>query len=646
MVEDNVPHPSTPGPPSAAQRAPGGVDNSRTKQHSPASPAGSRTPGASTGAQPRRRFSFETLLYYLTFGLEGRKKVSDKQAATTSQTPKLDSTREVIETVVFVVVLVLLLKSFVAEAFVIPTGSMAETLWGYQKVMRCPKCDHQYPVNCSQEVDPQDGITQYDQACTCPNCRWQITDMVETTTSLGPHGPQLERTPKYSSHTGDRVLVAKFLYDLPWKTPERLDVVVFKFPERPQVNYVPMNYIKRLVGKPGETLAIYYGKLYVLAPDKGPRYDDRDIKPEDLWKRQSMHEDEAQDLFVPGGPPFTIVRKPPDKILSMRRLVYDNDHPAKDLKDQPRWISPDQQHWSDMAAEHGFQHAAGTEPRLAWLRYRHVLRERGDNPQLITDFMGYNGWFGPQHQPPPEHWVGDLILECEVKLEKAAGQYVMELSRGTDRFRACWDLTSGTCTLRHIKRHLDAAAPADNAGDDIGSAATSLKTPGSYRLRFANVDNRLLVWVNRSLPFGEGVSFEPSSQPGPYTNDLQPASLGVTGTALQVRHLKLWRDTYYTKDPNRSSDYDLQSFDGPQDKIDWSDPATWKDLRNMKAKTLYIHPGHYLCMGDNSPESSDGRSWGQVPQRLLLGRALVVYYPFYFPVWPLDAPVNRIGAIE
>ena len=56
-----------------------------------------------------------------------------------------DGTREVIETIVFVVVLVLLLKTFLAEAFVIPTGSMAETLWGYQKLVSCPKCGEPEP---------------------------------------------------------------------------------------------------------------------------------------------------------------------------------------------------------------------------------------------------------------------------------------------------------------------------------------------------------------------------------------------------------------------------------------------------------------------------------------------------------------------
>ena len=64
-----------------------------------------------------------------------------------------DPFREVIETVVFVVVLVLLLKLFVTEAFVIPTGSMAETLYGYQKIITCAACGHEFPVNAHDEVE-------------------------------------------------------------------------------------------------------------------------------------------------------------------------------------------------------------------------------------------------------------------------------------------------------------------------------------------------------------------------------------------------------------------------------------------------------------------------------------------------------------
>src|SRR5947207_15102918 len=86
------------------------------------------------------------------------------------------SLRETVETVGFVVVLVLLLKTFVAEAFVIPTGSMATTLWGDQKLVECPQCSFEFPVNCSSEREPQERGGEPDPVvgCTCPNCRYRI----------------------------------------------------------------------------------------------------------------------------------------------------------------------------------------------------------------------------------------------------------------------------------------------------------------------------------------------------------------------------------------------------------------------------------------------------------------------------------------
>jgi signal peptidase I len=91
----------------------------------------------------------------------------------TTAEPK-DSFREVVETVVFVVVLVLLLKSFLAEAFVIPTGSMATTLYGYHRLVTCPQCGHQFAVNVSKEVEGEEGGRQPVTGCTCPNCRFHI----------------------------------------------------------------------------------------------------------------------------------------------------------------------------------------------------------------------------------------------------------------------------------------------------------------------------------------------------------------------------------------------------------------------------------------------------------------------------------------
>jgi signal peptidase I len=648
------------------------------------------------------------------------------QAETRSE---VSNTREIIETVVFVVVLVLMLKSFVAEAFVIPTGSMATTLWGYQKIVTCPKCGYEFPVNCSQEVDPQDGARpEVVRSCTCPNCRFTIPmaerKKVERRDQEGRRMESVEWVPlpQYSSNTGDRVLVGKFLYDLPWNSPDkhRLNVVVFKYPVEPQKKYTPMNYIKRLIGLPGETIAIYYGKLYVLPPEAGLRFDDSGVPPLERWRYENMHVSDPQaiDRFKRGE--FHILRKPPEVLLAQRRIVYDADHPVQ-VPDflkalvPARWSAADGSGWvSPPDRPTVFEARPGGAGAVSWLRYRNVTfwktyctllvrnspplrqwaRERflhdQDRPdivgdpseadlvaalehhylelqtgdkndslreaerdlvsangkrwaessefrrELITDFMGYNSFEPPSGPPPVPHWVGDLTVECDVKVDKPEGRFVLELSRGTDRFRAAFDLASGDCTLRRVKDYIKDEAPADDAGEVLATKPTDLKKPGTYHVRFANVDQRLLVWVDRSLPFGaEGQAYDPPHEPGPYPNDLQPASVGVRGAAVSVSKLQLWRDTYYTKMGRNGDVY-------PQG-VDYSDPHQWDALRggtDMDPMTLYVQPGHYLCLGDNSPHSSDGRAWGLVPERLMLGRALVVYYPF----WPLGE--QRIGPIH
>jgi signal peptidase I len=532
-----------------------------------------------------------------------------KSRGATSAVEIKDSLREVVETVVFVVVLVLLLKAFVAEAFVIPTGSMAETLYGYQKTVKCPKCDEEFPVNCSNEVNPQDGPPIPVLGCTCPVCRYQIDFRKER---IDP-----------SCSTGDRVLVAKFVYDFPkfnQDRPKRGQVVVFKYPERPQRNYEAMNYIKRLIGQPGETIAIREGKLYV---SNSLSYDDSGVPEKDLWRREYMHQDDPQahELFDKGQ--FRIVRKPPEEILAMRRIVFDNAHQARDLigKVPPRWAAEgSKDSWiPDKADEpRSFQHRARSDDEIAWLRYRHLIPSPdrlSARPELITDFMGYNTGtdhpFTDRSIPPPQNWVGDLMLECEVQADQSQGELVLELSKGVDRFRAHFDVGSGTCTLARV---------AGGREEKLETKDTPFRKPGKYRLRFANVDERLLVWVNSDLPFGDGVVYEPPHSRGPTeANDLQPASIGARGSAFTVSQVKLWRDTYYTVHVDRAADRE----------IDFSRPADWQVLADLPVKTMYVQPHHFLCLGDNSPASSDSRSWGVVPERLLLGRALAIYYPIW-----------------
>ena len=197
-------------------------------------------------------------------------------------------------------------------------------------------------------------------------------------------------------------------------------------------------------------------------------------------------------------------------------------------------------------------------------------------------------------------WVGDLILECEVDLP-AGSDVILELSKGPNRFQAKFG--NGQVSLARI----------GPKGPEFGNPTRSCKvSAGVHKLRFANVDCRLWVWVDDKLiNFGTEGDYSPA-EPTSYdpedkqkegwtrANDIEaPASIGARGPVAAIRNIKLFRDVYYTRSGGDQTGADI----------------------------FYVQPGHYLCLGDNSAQSSDSRKWGVVPDRLMLGKAVFVFWP-------------------
>lgn len=541
--------------------------------------------------------------------------------------PPRDAAREAVETVVFVVVLVLLLKLFVTEAFVIPTGSMAETLYGYQKVITCPKCGHEFPVNSHDEVEPNQvtGRKHKLVGYTCPNCRFP--------------GRADDLKPVPDNNTGDRVLVLKPIYHL--TSADRGDVVVFKYPEEPQQKQTAQNYIKRAQGFGGETVGIHRGDLYTTTAldypadakdtDGNPLYP-RPDDPNDLWKGNpargpdyryvnnakaaDLFEKSRQAGFPAGGGYFEIVRKPEDQLLADMRIVWDNDKQPKDIagKIAPRWY-PDPAGATAWKGDNPVQPTsfAHSGAGLDWLRYRHLVYPWGRpgeaaeaKPSFVDNFLGYNagvdrdpltGQESTRPNAAENYWVGDLILQCQAELGGPGAEVVLELSKGQNRFRAAFG--DGKVTLSSVGPN----------GREFGSRPCKVKGPGKYTLRFANVDCRLRVWVDDKLiDFGTEGDYPPGSTVPPGKEDSEgwteendvaaPAGIGAKGD-VTIRSIKLSRDIYYTRSSNDHARADL----------------------------YYVHPGHYLCLGDNSAQSSDSRMWGLVPERLMLGKAVFVFWP-------------------
>jgi signal peptidase I len=508
------------------------------------------------------------------------------------------------------------------QAFVVPTGAMAPVIMGYHKEVTCPSCRYVLAVNASREAEPFPGLKPSRVSdCICPNCRQPIELL---TASQKPTRPGEVADPGITS--GDRVALVAEANPKEW-VPERFAIVVFDHPpsreqgEAPKPP-TPVRYVMRVVGLPGETIAIHAGNLYRLpAPARRARFDDLKDVPEGdraaraltLWRPEHLHIDdqEAQGLWKKGA--FAMLRKPPAVVLAQRHLVYNNLYQARD---QPaRWVHEPKSSWKTDGTT--FRATPGEDAPMSWLRYRHLKREQPDKPSLITDFTDYNSSKQQHPAPTGKNWVGDLLLECTVEVGKAQGELVLELGKGTDRFQAAWDLASGTCTL--WRKSLGDAGPVK-----LASKPTAVRQAGVYQLRLANLDERLTVWVEGQLPFGDGVEYAPATRAGPTKeNDLEPARLGVRGAAVHVSQLRLYRDGYYTLWENQLP------VDEEDPLLDPADPTTWKPLAELPVQTYYVQPGHLLVLGDNSARASDSRAWGLVPQRLLLGRVRQRYFPLH-----------------
>ena len=56
--------------------------------------------------------------------------------------------------------------------------------------------------------------------------------------------------------------------------------------------------------------------------------------------------------------------------------------------------------------------------------------------------------------------------------------------------------------------------------------------------------------------------------------------------------------------------------------------APGRDYLSDPTKTYTVPPRHFFALGDNSYNSYDSRWWGPVPEENLVGRGLLVYWPF------------------
>jgi len=518
--------------------------------------------------------------------------------------------RESVESIVVAFTLALLFRAFEAEAFVIPTGSMAPTLMGRHKDLACESCGVRYRVGCSGEED-DDALRlrrelsrlEHDggdparaalvrrqigarlvERCHCPNCGRVMPLVIQ-------RGGDRVADPRYPSFNGDRILVDKFAYDI--VPPARWDVVVFKYPEEAKTNY-----IKRLVGLPGETVTIARGDIWTGRGDGEP----------------------------------VIARKPPDTLRAMLQQVHDSGHVAPELvaAGWPHawadWSPAAARRWT--SADDGRSFAVACEPgAAATLRFRHLVPSPAvweqvldtgriaepPQPELIRDRQPYNP--GPEGRG--HRWVGDLGVEIDLETRSAGGTLLIDLVEAGRRHTLSFNLDDGTVV-----------ATLPGTGEKA-VASTPVQGIGSWRVLAANVDDALWLFVD-----GRPVSFDRPPQwrrtldeaaadgpvsaggaPGdPTAGDLSPIGITANGADLRLGRLRVLADTYYIAareiDVFRGSRPELERF------------------------SVSLEDEQYFMLGDNSSASKDGRAWDRVQhvdRHLITGRALLVFWPHAVP---------------
>ena len=524
--------------------------------------------------------------------------------------------RETIESIAIALALAFLFKTFEAEAFIIPTGSMAPTLIGRHMDVVFPQCGFQYTASGSDEADHHGNVVNNPGvkvvASTCPLCRY--------TMSIAPADPQVEGANPNPSYSGDRIWVSKVPYH--FTEPRRFDVLVFRYPMEAETYY-----IKRLVGLPNETVKIFHG-----------------------------------DLFVKGGADtdFAIVRKPPEKLRAMAQVVHDNDYVSQSLIDK-NWPT----RWQEWGPEGPAQWQVSDDTRYysidakqagdAWIRYEHTVPSEENwegrrwppeftpRPQLITDFYAFNTDILRQERVASTqslglHWVGDLLLECELDLKSDRGVVLLDVVKGGRHFGCQIDVATGKATLS-----------IDGVSNWKPSADTTVRGPGTHAVTFANADRQLVLWVDgKAVQFDRETTYENLNNDRPQSTsadpgDLAPVGVGSRGAALEVRHLRVLRDIYYIADKGHYvgpiNDYPNHFFLAGFDRSELADffasPERWTDKNGnsvfdaRKAELFPLGADQFFVLGDNSPASADARLWDQhfVDRDLLVGKALMIYWP-------------------
>ncbi len=509
---------------------------------------------------------------------------------------ELASIRDTVQSIWVAIVLAFVLRAFVVEAFVIPTGSMAPRLYGEHLDLKCPACGQEFAfgwsVNQERNVRrelggaPADGKRRPTGA-VCPSCGYALHEEADIA-------------------GGDRVLVMKYLYR--FRPPKPWEVIVFK---NPQDN--KQNYIKRLIGLPGETIEIVHGDIFVRRPGE---HDFRIRRKEDSRVQNAMWQVVFNNDFRPN---LDLIKR------------------ANETRPGSSEIRPCQWHLSDPDDPNDQQWKLADNAESQYGRVFRFVGKEGAGGKAWLELDTDDGRFLPHYgydTGAEAHGMTDIVsdLKLEGVWQAADPDSHLALSIGSFEYIFTAHL-SGDGSVRLLCR--PAGAGLDESRLVAPEAKVSPLADGrGHVVSVRNVDLRASVWIDGRC-VTESLDTEPTPADGglmKYPMDYkwlkdrlklarktvnakpipQPSvRIAASGSDSVLQHVKLMRDVFYTS-PRISRSSGEGSVLDFSDRLGvrsgcrgWGTEGNPITLKTFDDSDL----NQYFVMGDNSPSSLDGRLW-------------------------------------
>ena len=553
----------------------------------------------------------------------------------------LATVRETVESVAIAIILAFVLRAFVVEAFVIPTGSMAPRLMGQHWQFDCPACGQHYaygiPTYGGNERDLSGPLGG--PLAVCPNCHYSH---------------DFKRTYAF---TGDRVLVLKYFYR--FREPASWDVVVFKNPQDDK----GQNYIKRLIGLPGQMIEIVHGDIFFR--------DGEDINGDGRVDKEDFAQADKE-----GKSPWQILRKDHDTQNVMWQVVFDNDlqpDPTIYASNGSAWTSP----WKIWPGDNkkAWSIERAKTPTTPGKYFRTFTFKGSDAPSRLR-FSPDRNWFCPNYayNSSQQGYNEKVDIDYDVKLaftfvpRAADARIGLSLSSFEHRFRA-WVDAAGECRLEYLR-------PGKKDWAALATGHVSLTVGEAHQVALTHVDQRVTLWIDDKPVLATtdeqySVSREAIADAiaagtltvaadGTKERDkyLPPPEVAIIaeGGPSELRHIKVMRDVYHTQANLHVG------------TAQTGDPGHGTTDNPITLRRFLDNPDmdEFFVLGDNSPASKDSRMWGDraatlrdydnyndgtVTRYAMIGKAFFVYWPggFRLPVvrsLPLVPNAGRMRLIR